>query len=115
MVSSDRRFRGRSVGVWRRLGLPKPQRPEHSQSFLSPLAYVSRCLGGKDEFMRLARLSTDERVRGLVSRWDSLSRSDRRYISLEDLCEASGVEAADLYGAVVAASYARGLDFSPLL
>lgn len=104
--------RNNSEGVWRRLGLSRP--PKHRQGF-SSLGYVARCVGGKAEFMNLARLSTDERVRGLVVIWDGASRSDQRYLSLEDLCEACGVEPADLFGAVVAACYECGVDISSLL
>jgi hypothetical protein len=65
--------------------------------------------------MRLARLSPDERVQRLVSVWDGASRSDRRYLSVGSLAAACGVEAAELFGAVVAAGYAGGYDVSTLL
>lgn len=100
-------------GVFRRLGLPKPS-PKHSRGF-SPLNYVARCVGGKSQFMELARLSPDVRVRRLVSVWDRASRSDRRYLSVEGLAEACGVEQAELFGAVVTACYENGIDTSRLL
>jgi hypothetical protein len=65
--------------------------------------------------MNLARLSRDEKVGGIVSRWDGLSRSDRRYISLEDLCDACAVEPAELVGAIAAGCYEGGLDVRPLV
>jgi hypothetical protein len=107
-----RKVSNRSAGVARRLGLQRVLTP---RSFTSQLGLAARRVGGKSHFMELARLSRDERIRGLVSRWNCLSRSDRRYISLEDLCEAYGVEPAELYGAVVAACYAAGRDTTPLL
>src|ERR671913_1250590 len=105
--------RNTSEGVWKRLGLPRPT-PKHRQGF-SPLGYVARCVGGKEAFMNLARLSSEPLVKGIVSRRDSLSQSDRRYVSLEDLCEACGIEPATLFGAVVSAGYTEGYDISPLL
>jgi hypothetical protein len=112
-LSRKRDGRNTSEGVWRRLGLQRPSK--HTQSCLTPLSYVARCVGGKAEFMRLARLSSDPLIRGLVSRWDSLSRSDKRYVSLEDLCEAFGLDAAELFGAVVAACHANGFDTARLV
>jgi len=106
--------RNNSEGVWKRLGLLRPT-PKHRLSFMSPLSYVARYVGGKAEFMNLARLSTDERIRRLVSAWDGASRSDRRYLSIEGLAEACDIDPADLFGAVAAACYENGLDFSPLL
>jgi hypothetical protein len=115
MFSSGlRKSRNCSAGVWRRLGLNKPP-SKHRQSCLSPLSYVARCVGGKAKFMNLARLSADERVQRLVSVWDGASRSDRRYLNIEGLAEACGIEPAGLFGAVVAACYEKGFDTSHLV
>jgi hypothetical protein len=59
--------------------------------------------------MELARLSSDEGVRRVVSLWDGLSTSDRRYVSLDDLCEAGGVRDDLLFGMVVGAVAVHGL------
>jgi hypothetical protein len=65
--------------------------------------------------MELALLSSDERVKALARRWDSLSRSDRRYVSLDDLCAACDIQPEELFGAVVAATFANGYDTDPLI
>lgn len=106
--------RNNSEGVWRRLGLPKPL-AKHRHGGMSLFNYVVRRVGGKAEFLKLARLSTDESVVALVRLWDRLSKSDQRYVALDNLCEACGVAPEQFYGAVVAAAYANGLDVSVLV
>lgn len=92
----------RSVGVARRLGLRRHLIP---RPLTSPLGLAARRIGGKDRFIELARHSTDEKVQAVIRRWDSLSRSDRRYISLDDLCEACEVAPEQLLGEVVTVTY----------
>lgn len=113
MFDSKTYRRNGSSGAWRRLGLSKPR--TFKSPFLSPLGLAARKLGGKAEFLKLARLSTDESVMALVRLWDRLSKSDQRYISLDNLCEARGIAPEQFYGAVVAAAYANGLDVSVLV
>jgi hypothetical protein len=102
-----------SEGAWRRLGLIRP--PTRTGQFMSPLTYIARAVGGKSAFMDVARLSVDRRVRELVRRWDGLSRHDQRYISLDALCEACGIEPAELFGAAVASCHMNGLDAGPIV
>src|ERR1700750_440743 len=106
MFGSQPYRRNGSSGAWRRLGLSKPRALK--TPFLSPLSLAARKVGGKAEFINLARLSTDESVTALVRLWDRLSKSDQRYIALDNLCEACGIAAGQFYGAVVAAAYANG-------
>jgi hypothetical protein len=113
ILGTHRRYRNCSVGVARRLGLSRPL--SRRQPCMSQLAYVAKMTGGKHNFIEMARLSNDERVRGLVRRWNSTSPSDQKYISLDSLCEACGIEPAELFGAVVAGCYESGLDTSPLV
>jgi hypothetical protein len=107
------RQRNCSIGAARRLGLDRPLGPK--RPFTSPLGLAARRVGGKSKFIDLCRLSSDGRVQALVRRWDNLSSSDRRYISMDDLAEASGLQPEELFGAVVSAAFAAGLDVEPLL
>ena len=72
-------------------------------------------MGGKEAFMNLARLSSDKRVQRLVAVWNGASRSDRRYLSIEDLAEACEIGPAELFGAVVAGGHAIGFDTARLM
>ena len=102
----------RSLGVARRLGLNRSLTP---RPLTSPLALAARRIGGKSRFIELARLSTDEKVQTLVRRWGSISRSDRRYVSLDDLCEACDVAPEHLLRAVAEAAYVRDWEAGVLL
>jgi hypothetical protein len=112
MFDSQIYRRNGSSGAWKRLGLSKPRTLK--TPFLSPLSVAARKIGGKAEFMKLARLSTDKRIGALVSLWERLSKSDQRYVSLDNLCEACGIAPEKVFGAVIAAAHASGLDASGL-
>lgn len=112
MFETQSYMRNSSAGAWKRLGLSKPR--TLNNPFLSPLSLAARKTGGKAEFMKLARLSTDDDIVALVGRWNRLSNSDQRYVSLDALCEACGIAPEQFFGAVVAAAHANGLDVSGL-
>lgn len=80
----------RSIGVARRLGLPEGLTSK--PPFMTMLSYAAYKLGGKHRFMELAKLSNNDEVKRLVYIWNKLSKSDRRYVSLDDLCKAAGVD-----------------------
>jgi hypothetical protein len=84
--------------------------------FQGTLAYAaSRLPGGKHAFMEYARLCTEERIKALVHRWESLSPSDQRRVSLEELCVACEVDPPELVGAVAAAAFRFNSDVSTLI
>jgi len=103
-----------SEGTARRLGLVRPA--VHRLPLFGSLAYAaSRLPGGKHTFMEYARLCATERIKALVSHWDSLSDYDQRRASLEDLCEVCGVEPHELVGAVASAAFRWSADVSTLI
>jgi hypothetical protein len=67
---------------------------------MSLLIYAVARFGGKEKFMEVASRSEDEGARKAASLWQGLSKSDRRYIGLNDLCAAAGIQPEELVGAV---------------
>jgi hypothetical protein len=93
----------------RRLGLDAPPA-------INPLAVRAvQVIGSKQQFIEFARPSEDEGVRGLVQRWDRLSPSDRRAVSICDLCAAASVHFSKLLGEVTAQAFDSGMNVSGLL
>jgi hypothetical protein len=88
----------RSLGVAKRLGLT---RLTPKGGFMTTLGYASYKIGGKSRFMELARLSDDVDVKKIIAIWDKLSKSDKRYVSLDDLCKAAGVNEHVLLSAII--------------
>lgn len=103
-----------SGGARRRLGLVGPSPPK--RPFRAPLTCVALQLrGGKRTFMGIARHVKSERIQEVVRRWDALSRTDRRYISLDTLCEAVGVPPGEFLRAVISAAFEQNYDLSRLI
>ncbi len=103
-----------SGGARRRLGLVGPSPPK--RPLRAPLTRVALQLrGGKHTFMEIARHVKSERIQEVVRRWDALSRTDRRYISLDTLCEAVGVPAGEFLRAVISAAFEQNYDLSRLI
>ncbi len=103
-----------SAGTARRVGLSRPALCK--LPFQGTLAYAaSRIPGGKYTFLEYARMCEENRIKALVHRWDNLSDSDRRRVSLEELCEACGVQPCELVGAVAAAAFKFNADVSTLI
>ena len=95
-----------STGVAKRLKL---NRPLTSKSpFMSLLTYAAYRIGGKEIFMQLAQLSDDEKILKVVERWNRLSKSDKRYVSLDDLLFDSGVRDSEFLADVSGSAYFNG-------
>jgi hypothetical protein len=93
----------------RRLGLV-------SLPAINPIAIRAiQALGSKQHFIEYARLSHDEKIQALVARWDRLSPSDRRALSISDLCAATGLRFSKLLGAVTAQAFDQNTDVSSLI
>jgi hypothetical protein len=108
--------RNTSTGVVRRTGISKSRQP--GTKFKGTLAYAaSRIQGGRTVFMEYARIASqsDERLMPLVEKWDSLSKSDKRYVNLDDLCEAVGIRLGMVVGAVADAAFEYNADVSKLM
>lgn len=112
MSENRKSNRNTAEGVARRLGVA---RLTPRSTIMSLLSYAAARFGGKEKFMDLAGRSTDEGARRAASLWHGLSKSDRRYVVLDDLCAAAGIEPDELIGAVVAVGFREGFDVSPLL
>jgi hypothetical protein len=72
-------------------------------------------VGSKERFLEYARLSHDREIATLVERWDGLSSSDRRALSIPDLCTATGVPFSKLLGEVTAQAFEHNSDVSRLI
>jgi hypothetical protein len=98
-----------SRGAARRAGVQKTTLPR--RSFTRPLSYLASQLpGGKAAFMQYARLGAEgsEKVAEMVRRWNSLSKSDRRYINLDELAQSVGLASDELVRAVARGSCQDG-------
>lgn len=95
-----------SAGVARRLQANKPLAPK--PPFMSLLTYAAYRIGGKEIFMQLAQLSEDEEVLKIVDRWNRLSKSDRRYVSLDNLLEGTGIRDIEFLAEVSTSAYFNG-------
>lgn len=112
-MSGNRKSTRNTVkGVARRLGVAQltPR-----STIMSLLSYAAARFGGKEMLMDLASRSTDLGARKATSLWHGLSKSDRRYVGLDDLCAAAEIRPDELVGAVVAVGFREGIDVSPLL
>ncbi len=104
-TSGDARRRLRQVGP------SPPKRPLRA----SLTRVALRLHGGKRTFMGIARHVKSERIQEVVRRWEALSRADRRYISLDTLCEAVGVPPGEFLRAVISAAFEQNYDLSSLI
>jgi hypothetical protein len=66
--------------------------------------------GGLENAIDLARLSQDEKVQEVASRWKALPRKDQKNASLDQLCKASGIGASKFLGAVVETAHELGIE-----
>jgi len=71
--------------------------------------------GGKHGFMKLAAESENPVAKRASSRWQSISRSDQRYVSLEELCVVSAASPVELFGEVIKVAFGAGTDVSWML
>jgi hypothetical protein len=75
---------------------------------MSLLTYAAYRIGGKEKFMELAKLSEDEKIQKIVEKWNKLSKSDHRYVNLDDLIEGTEVTSSYLLDEVGTAAYLNG-------
>jgi hypothetical protein len=88
----------------------------HALPVINALAVRAvQALGSKRQLIEYARLSDDDGVLGLVQRWDRLSPSDRRALSISDLCAAASVRFSKLLGEVTAQAFDLNTDVSGLI
>jgi hypothetical protein len=66
-------------------------------------------------FIEYARLSDDDGVQAMVEKWDACSPSDRRALSISDVCAAVGLPFSKLLGEVTAAAFEHNTDVSKLV
>ncbi len=66
-------------------------------------------MGGKDKFIELASLSNNEDIKEIVNRWNRLSKSDRRYISLNNLIDGTGITEVSLVAEVSMCAFENDL------
>lgn len=108
--------RNTSEGVAERSGVKKNKLQR--LRFKGTLGYAaSRIHGGRKVFMEFVRIASqsDERLLPLVEKWDSLSRSDKRYVNLDDLCEAVGIRPGMVLGTAAEAAFDYNTDVSKLM
>lgn len=65
-------------------------------------------MGGKDKFIELASHSKNEDIQKLVNRWNRLSKSDKRYISLNSLIDRTGITEINLLVEVSMCAFSLG-------
>lgn len=93
----------------RRLGFK--QAPE-----INPLAvYAVQVAGSKQKFLAYARTSDHLGVQSLIEKYDSLSPSDRRALSITDLCIVCDLNFGVLLGEVSREAFNHNADVSRLL
>jgi hypothetical protein len=102
----DRSTRNCSAGVAKRLKLNRPL--SSKTPFMSLLTYAAYRIGGKEILMQLAQLSEKEKILKIAERWNRLSKSDRRYVSLDDLLFDSGVRDVEFLADVSNSAYFNG-------
>ena len=85
--------------------------------FKGTLAYAASRIGGKENFFDLVRQSARENkwLMPLVEKWDSISKSDRRYTNLDDLVTSLDLSPGRVLGAVVETAFNDNLDVSRLI
>jgi hypothetical protein len=71
--------------------------------------------GSKRKFLEYARTSEHPGVRALIQKWDGLSRSDRRALTITDLCAASEMKFSTLLAEVTGQAFEHNSDVSKLL
>jgi hypothetical protein len=104
-MTRHRKISNRAVGVARRAGVQKTTLAR--RSFTRPLSYYAyKFPGGKFAFMEALRpAATDNpKIKDMVDRWFGLSKSDRRYICLDELAESVGIDARSVIVAVAVAA-----------
>jgi hypothetical protein len=83
---------------------------------VNPLAVSAvRAAGSKHKFLEYARGSDHTGVQSLIEKFDQLSRSDRRALTLTDLCVACDLKFYTLLGEVASQAYKYNADVSSLL
>ena len=107
--------RNTSDGVSERSGVKKNSLTR--LRFKGTLAYTASRIGGKDNFFDLVRQSARENqwLMPLIEKWDSISKSDRRYICIDDLVSALDLSPGRVLGAVVETAFNDNLDVSRLI
>lgn len=96
------------------------QRGSGKQDFsIFTLDYAFRKVGGRKAAVELARLasSNDERLRGLVSGFDSLTPGQRKHRPrvLEELCINNGLDPSEFLGICTAVAHRYQLDTSSIV
>jgi hypothetical protein len=93
-------------------------RPPEILPFAATLAYVFRDSGGVETAIEGAKLVAeegDERFIRLIHAWDTLTKTDKEKVRLEDLLAAAELTSKAFLGAVIPALYQRNMDISRLL
>ena len=104
---NSRSTRNCSAGVAKRLQANKPLTPK--PPFMSLLTYAAYRIGGKEFFMKLAQLSEEGKILKIVERWNRLSKSDRRYVSLDDLLKGTKIRDTEFLANISGSAYFNGL------
>lgn len=97
-------------GTRSRLGLPA----KLPQNRLITYA-ISKVPGGKHAFFDYARQSGIDSIKSVVAAWDALSNTDKRYATVEDLCEKVGVIPRLFFAEVTAIAIEMNNDVSNLV
>ena len=97
--------------------LRTPPRPKGRCRHYFPLGIdgLARQAGGRRTFLELGALSDDEQVRQVAVVWNSLSARDKRTCSLEELCNAVGIEPSRLFGSVAVTAVRHNMDMTKLI
>ena len=76
---------------------------------------LAKTLGGKAKLMNIARMSSDEHVRGVIAHWDAIHVSKQPKASLDETLDACGVEPSWFVGKVAEVAHAHGVETTKLM
>jgi hypothetical protein len=80
---------------------------------------ASKLPGGKEGFIEFARIISlnldhpmQKKFQMFVHKWDEATMTERRYISLEDLCAAGDIPLSEIFGEVAKVAFQQAVDVS---
>lgn len=102
----------------KRIGKQRASDPKKDYSLFT-LDYAFRKVGGRGAAVELARLASgnDERLRGLVSSYDALTKGQQKHTAklLEHLCIENGLDPSEFLGICTAIAHRFQLDTSSIV